>query len=151
MAKVGGRRLEGASSFAQSSLEVPTSSSQSVVDPKNTFRFRLSTALDILSDQAKHFKSLAQASRFIAKELNEETSANFAMFLEIQAAERREDRYIWSEDASLPHAWKMRTAEGSTGKQFFLAPDGQQFASRRLGYQHLIRWLARAFTLSLKV
>ena len=107
--------------------------------PKNHFRFRLSTALDVLSDRAIPFKSLAQASRFIDKKFDGDTSANFAMFLEIQAAERREERYIWSEDASLPQGWKLRTAQGRTEKQFFLAPDGQQFSSRRQGYQHLIR------------
>ena len=107
--------------------------------PKNNFRFRLSTALDVLSDRAIPFKSLAQASRFIDKKFDGDTSANFAMFLEIQAAERREERYIWSEDASLPQGWKLRTAQGRTEKQFFLAPDGQQFSSRRQGYQHLIR------------
>ena len=111
----------------------------SVLHLKNNSRFRLSTALDVLSDRAIPFKSLAQATRFIDKKFDVDTSANFAMFLEIQAAERREERYVWSEDASLPQGWKLRTAQGRTEKQFFLPPDGQQFSSRRHGYQHLIR------------
>ena len=96
-------------------------------------------ALEVLNHKGMPFKGLSKAKKFIERTHDEMTAVNFAMFVEIQSAERRGDKYDWQEDGSLPEGWKMRTAEGKMSKKFFLSPDCQQFASRRLGYQHLIK------------
>ena len=104
------------------------------------WRFRDSSwGLDILSHKAASFRSLMQAKNYAKKNYDEMINSNFYMFIEIQTVERREEKYRWEEDETIPKGWKMRLAAGKIGRKFFLAPDGQMFYSRKLGYQHLIK------------
>ena len=53
-----------------------------------------------------------------------------------ETTKKRED---WEENESVPVSWKVRTSAGSSGKEYILRPDGQQFMSRINALQHLIK------------
>ena len=53
-----------------------------------------------------------------------------------ETTRKRED---WIENESVPVSWKVRTSAGSSGKEYILRPDGQQFMSRINALQHLIK------------
>ena len=58
--------------------------------------------------------------------------------LETNSMQRRlETADDWLDNKVLPAGWKMRIHQ--SGKKFFLSPDGRQFGSRKLAYQHMIR------------
>ena len=61
------------------------------------------------------------------------------MFMEITSIEERIENYRWEESCTIPEGWKVRIAEGKSGKSFYLSPDGHQFASRCLGLQHMVK------------
>ena len=58
--------------------------------------------------------------------------------LESNSMQRRlETADDWLDNKVLPAGWRMRIHQ--SGKKFFLSPDGRQFGSRKLAYQHMIR------------
>ena len=57
--------------------------------------------------------------------------------LETNSMQRRlETADDWLDNKVLPAGWRMRIHQ--SGKKFFLSPDGRQFGSRKLAYQHMI-------------
>ena len=53
-----------------------------------------------------------------------------------ESTKRRDD---WLENETVPAGWKVRTSTGSSGKEYILRPDGQQFPSRINAMMHLIK------------
>ena len=66
---------------------------------------------------------------------------NLIQLLRQVSVQLRRDRDGWREDEGIPTGWKVRTStgKGKTGRQYFLSPDGKQFASRCLALQHQIK------------
>ena len=62
--------------------------------------------------------------------------------IQIFADEKLVERRIKTDDLanneSVPSGWKTKISDGKSGKQIFVSPDGQQFANRRAGLQHMI-------------
>ena len=57
-----------------------------------------------------------------------------------KAIRQNSGKYEWIEnDPTVPAGWKTRTVEGKLKRKFYLAPDGNIFACRRSGLQHLIK------------
>jgi len=94
-----------------------------------------------LSPEGVLFKSTKAALAHMKKNGNytkDDTEKIEAMVSE-QSKESRYSRYDWNEnDDTVPKGWKTRVFEGKKTKKFFLAPDGTQFACRRVGLQHMI-------------
>ena len=69
---------------------------------------------------------------------NEEDLLRLNQMLETNSMQRRlESADEWLDNKVLPAGWRMRIHQ--SGKKFFLSPDGRQFGSRKLAYQHMIR------------
>ena len=52
---------------------------------------------------------------------------------------KRLDGYDWTKDDTVPSGWKSRKADSKTEKQYFLSPEGLQFSSRFVAFQHMIK------------
>ena len=69
---------------------------------------------------------------------NEADLLRLNQMLESNSMQRRlETADDWLDNKVLPAGWRMRIHQ--SGKKFFLSPDGRQFGSRKLAYQHMIR------------
>ena len=94
----------------------------------------------ILSSEGKSFHSYVMAVEYM-KSNEKYTSKDIELIQEVineKLMERTENNEDWFEDRNLPQGWKIRIT-GATRKQFFLAPDGLQFPSRRAALQHMIQ------------
>ena len=96
---------------------------------------------EFLSKDCKHFKSFYKALDFMkgSGQFSIEDIANFETFSLDESKKKRECIYEWDNDASLPKGWKTRRNAGQSGKTFYLSPTGEQFPSRRLILQHMIK------------
>ena len=103
------------------------------------WRFKRSKHLQFtfLTPLADQLSGVQAAIRQVETECNEGEIQNFRSFLEVQAVVSRSKKFTWSSDPkTLPEGWKIRT----TGrKSFILSPDGQQFCSRKLCLQYMLR------------
>jgi hypothetical protein len=110
---------------------------EDILLPKG-WKFRLNqfSKFQFLNEEAKLIKNLKYAIYSVNRNYGIEDVDRFKMFMEITSIERRMENYSWEGSCTVPAGWKVRTAEGRTGKTFYLSPDGLQFLSRSLGLQH---------------
>jgi len=96
---------------------------------------------EFLSKDCDHFRSFRKALDFMkgSNHFNNEDIANFEAFSSDESKKKRETIYEWADDETLPEGWKSRRNVGQTGKQFYLSPNGEQFPSRRVILQHMIK------------
>ena len=109
-----------------------------VLLPPN-WRFKRSKGLQFtfLTALADQINGVQAAIRQVESVCDEGEIENFRNFLEIQAVVSRSKKFTWKCDPkTLPEGWKIRTT-GS--KAFILSPDGQQFCSRKLCLQYMLR------------
>ena len=109
-----------------------------VLLPPN-WRFKRSKHLQFtfLTPLADQLSGVQAAIRQVETECDKGEIENFRNFLEIQAVVSRSKKFTWKSDPkTLPEGWKIRTT-GS--KAFILSPDGQQFCSRKLCLQYMLR------------
>ena len=103
------------------------------------WRFKRSKTLQFtfLTHLGDQIAGVQAAMRKVQAEYPEEEIENFRSFLEVQAVVSRSQKFTWESDpTTLPEGWKIRR----TGrKEFILSPDGQQFCSRKLCLQYMLR------------
>ena len=97
------------------------------------------TKINLMSDKGEFFMSYKDASRYVETNYDSDTLKRMNSLMDILGVEMRMEGYDWSESDSVPQGWKVRIAEGKTGKEFFLSPDGKMFPSRIVAVQHMIR------------
>ena len=88
---------------------------------------------EILRSTRSAIEHVKSSKKFSKKDLDklEEFALN-------ESRKSRGTNYVWLEDKSLPQGWKMRKHPGPKQKVFFLAPNGDSFATRRQGLKFMI-------------
>ena len=94
--------------------------------------------LQLLSSEGAHFKSYKMAIEYMKASYtyNEEDIRGIQFLVEELSGARRTRSCEFLEKENLPQGWKTKLT--SCGKEFFISPDGRQFAGQRHVLQHLI-------------
>ena len=102
----------------------------------------LQTNIWFLSGEGFYFESMKSAREYIRKVEGYQQSDDerCQQFLDEQRKLKSKSRYDWEEAGeSLPAGWCRRTAEGKSGQEFILSPEGEQFKSRLSALQAMVR------------
>ena len=95
----------------------------------------------ILSDDGHLFESFLTATEFLKsnEKYTKDDVEKMMKFLKNKSAVRRMESDLWESDENLPNGWKRRSISGwKSSKTIYMSPEGSQFFSERVAYQHIV-------------